>query len=344
MNTKRLPWIDYAKVFSICLVVSYHTPPRPEGFGAEVVSILRMPAFFLIAGFLFNADKFPSFTAFLKHRSRQLLIPYASFSLIFYLFWLAFGRQLAGDTAPLTTPIMEFLTGQPTLVIAPFWFIFCLFTLQTLYYVLNRILPRGLLFPVCLLLPLILAVCDVPRVWQLFNALLYLPFYAFANCFKGEIGTISFSSHKKYILCSLSAALGLIYARTYLVVADVSDVWTDLLRWIMFTSAGILLLPAYICCCKILAKWVGRRPIIEILGKNTIVILALHNYYIGILRLIADRLSGHPHFLEHQPWLNLPVTLLIVFSLYYPILAIDRWAPFLLGRPWRNHPHSPTRQ
>lgn len=341
MSTKRLPWIDYAKVFSICLVVSYHTPPRPEGFGAEVVSILRMPAFFLIAGFLFNADKFASFTAFLKHRSRQLLIPYAFFSLLFYLFWLTFGRKMSGDTAPLSTPIIEFLTGQPQLVIAPFWFIICLFTLQTIYYLLCRAVPKRWLFPLSLLLPLILSLYDVPRVWQLFNALLYLPFYAFAHCFKEQIKSLSFPTHKIIILCSLSVALLLIYLRMRISQEQLSGTWIDLLRWIMFISAGILLLPAYICCCKSIAKWFGINSLIETLGKNTIVILALHNYYIGILILLSDRIFNQYHFIEHHPWLNLPITLLIVFSLYYPILAINRWMPFLLGRPWQNK-HQPT--
>lgn len=339
MNTRRLSWIDYAKVFSICLVVSYHTPPRSEGFGDEMVSTLRMPAFFLIAGFLFDAGKFPSFMAFLKHRGRQLLIPYASFSLIFYLLWLAFGREMAGDTAPLSAPITEFLTGRPTLIIAPFWFVVCLFTLQTVYYLLQRFIPRHRLFPACLVLPILLTFLDVPQVWQLFNALLYLPFYAFANCFKELISKLSFVHHKIEIFCTLPIAVGIIYLRHHFITEASSGIWTDLLCWAMFIAAGILLLPTYIGCCKIAGKWFGPQPLIETIGKNTIIILALHNYYIGLLLIIADRLSGQLHFLEHLPWLNLPITLLVVFSLYYPILAINRWAPFLIGRPWQENFH-----
>lgn len=53
----RYAWVDYAKFFSIFLVVSYHIPHRADGYVGELLSLLRMPAFFMIAGFLFNMNK-----------------------------------------------------------------------------------------------------------------------------------------------------------------------------------------------------------------------------------------------------------------------------------------------
>ena len=89
----RYAWVDYAKFFSIFLVVSYHIPHRADGYVGELLSLLRMPAFFMIAGFLFNTNKFHSLSYFLKHRSIQLLIPYTSFFTFFYISWLLFGRD-----------------------------------------------------------------------------------------------------------------------------------------------------------------------------------------------------------------------------------------------------------
>lgn len=328
-----MPWIDYAKVFSICLVVSYHTPPRPVGFGAEVLSILRMPAFFLIAGFLFRADKFPTLTAFLKHRSRQLLVPYVSFSLLFYLLWLLGGREVADGGVEAWRPLVELVTGQPELVIAPFWFLACLFTMQVLYYVLGRVVPGRWLFAVCLALPLLLSVTEVTRVWQLFNALLYLPFYAFANCFKPLIGRLSFRTHGLTVTVAFVAALVLIRTRMWCAEVMSPGLTVDLVRWALFTAAGILLLPAYICACKAVAHLVGARPMVETIGRNTVVVLALHNYVIGVVKILADRVTAVPQFLEGVPWLNLPLTVAVVGALYFPILAIERWMPFLVGRP-----------
>ncbi|MEG2151037.1 MAG: acyltransferase family protein, partial [Bacteroidaceae bacterium] len=54
MEKERYDWIDYAKFISIFLVISFHTPPHVTGYIGELIRQLRMPAFFLISGFLFN--------------------------------------------------------------------------------------------------------------------------------------------------------------------------------------------------------------------------------------------------------------------------------------------------
>jgi uncharacterized membrane protein YcfT len=42
----RKIWIDYAKCFSIFLVVLFHTNPNLEGFVFDFLKLLRMPAVF----------------------------------------------------------------------------------------------------------------------------------------------------------------------------------------------------------------------------------------------------------------------------------------------------------
>ena len=125
---ERCVWIDYAKFFSIYLVVIFHTHPYLllDGFIGNFFILLRMPAFFLIAGFLFRLDKFDSFFSFLKHRSKQLLIPYISFFVIFYLLWLAVGRNMLGDDELLINvwhPIKELYLGIPSIICAPYWLV-----------------------------------------------------------------------------------------------------------------------------------------------------------------------------------------------------------------------------
>ena len=61
---KRELWIDYAKFISIFLVVLFHTNPHLDGYIFDFLKLLRMPAFFLIAGLLFNIDKWNSFIKF----------------------------------------------------------------------------------------------------------------------------------------------------------------------------------------------------------------------------------------------------------------------------------------
>ncbi|MDR2650866.1 MAG: acyltransferase family protein, partial [Prevotellaceae bacterium] len=76
-NTIHFEWIDLAKFVSIFLVVLFHCPPSISGTVAGVsLSHIHLPSFFFYAGLLFSFSRHPSFTNFIKHRSKQLLVPY----------------------------------------------------------------------------------------------------------------------------------------------------------------------------------------------------------------------------------------------------------------------------
>lgn len=111
----------------------------------------------MIAGFLFNTNKFHSLSYFLKHRSIQLLIPYISFFTFFYISWLLFGRDWIGGNEldiPLWKPLMEFAYGTPVTIIAPYWFICCLFSMQIIYYLLIRQFPKPIVIIIVSICPL----------------------------------------------------------------------------------------------------------------------------------------------------------------------------------------------
>ena len=191
----RYAWVDYAKFFSIFLVVSYHIPHRADGYVGELLSLLRMPAFFMIAGFLFNTNKFHSLSYFLKHRSIQLLIPYISFFTFFYISWLLFGRDWIGGNEldiPLWKPLMEFAYGTPVTIIAPYWFICCLFSMQIIYYLLIRQFPKPIVIIIVSICPLLHCIPWTSYLpWNLSAALLYIPFYAFSNMNKDFIKSLT---------------------------------------------------------------------------------------------------------------------------------------------------------
>ena len=102
-----------------------------------------------------------------------------------YDLWLTFGREIAqGEDmeVPLWYPLFEFVYGTPYLVVAPYWFICCLFSIQIIYFLLMKYLPKPLAITIILLCPLlhsILCIYNLP--WNLALATLYLPFYAFSN-------------------------------------------------------------------------------------------------------------------------------------------------------------------
>lgn len=324
---KRYTWIDYAKVISICLVISFHTPPRPDGYWGEVIGMLRMPAFFLIAGFLFKAERFATLRSFVYHRSVQLLLPYASFFLIFYILWLLVGRSLAGPEDMAIHPLMplwEFVTGNPKTVVAPCWFLCCLFSMQIIYYLLIKHLPRLGVIAIVLLMPFLNCFDNLYYLpWSLGWAFRYMPFYAIPNLFREQI--LGFAGRK----CCVVALLALIAGMGCMALHHcIENIWMDTITEIV---GGLLLLPIYILLCKSIAHCHPADSVAEFIGKNTIVILPIQNYIIGVFKIVCIHFYG-PLFFEGNYAANVLITLAVLLLSVIPIFAINHYFPAMIGR------------
>lgn len=341
MARQRLSWVDLAKVVSICLVTSYHTAPPLTGYAAQMVQLLRMPAFFLIAGFLFDDRKFPTLWSLVKHRARQLLIPYGCFEALL----IALTSRSWDDCGQ---SLVNALLGHPT-TCYPLWFLMCLFGMQVTHYLGIRLTDRltqgqwqqhrlqllGAYIVCCTLLsPL-----ELTQHLQLNAIVQNLPFYAAANCAKDLVSRIDWRQ-KKTATCLICGLLLVIVKYRWQVIAGedgiVGSHWlTDMAYYLTHLTAGLLLLPPYIACCKAIGEAIGHRHLIEYLGSNTVVILALHTYYIIVLSHVIDQTMGADTLGQH-PWLNPLLTLLIVLGHYPIIWAINRWLPWMLGRGHRT--------
>lgn len=322
IKKERFVWIDYAKFITIFLVVFFHTNPDllSNNFLGKFLGLIRMPAFFLIAGYLFRVEKFESFISFVKHRSKQLLVPYVSFFIIFYILWLCIGRNIVGESEiaiSILLPIKEFIMGTPSIICAPYWFITCLFSMQIIYYLVNRLCKkRKLIFFFCMVLSLSSYFINID-FWLISKAFNYLPFYAFSNLFKDYIKNIEFKVHYKYVILFL-----------FLVITSLA-IFKEIDN-IMYVILGLLILPFYICCCKVLSKF-GKNNIIEMIAKNGIIILALQNYVIGIIKILSNKILGY-NILYVELYYNVVVTIIVLLLLYYPIIFINKYIPFIIGK------------
>lgn len=327
MAHTRLSWIDLAKVVSICLVISYHTPPSLTGYTAQLIQLLRMPAFFLIAGFLFDDRKFPDLLSLLRHRARQLLIPYCCFEALLIPL-TNHGLDEIGSAT------LHALLGHPT-TCYPLWFLVCLFGMQVVHYLGTRLTTRLTgndwtrhrywLLGGYIVLSTALAHCDLPQHFQLNAIVTNLPFYAAANCCKDLVLRVSWRQYTTIAACLVGGLLLVGLKMRWLETN--TGWWADSLYYLMHLTAGLLLLPPYIATCKAVGQAIGNRRLIEYLGSNTVVILALHTYYI----IIINRCVGEVMLSSHA-WANPLLTLLIALAHLPIIWMINRWTPWLLGR------------
>lgn len=334
MAKQRLTWIDLAKVISICLVTSYHTPPPLTGYTAQLIQLLRMPAFFLIAGFLFDDQRFASLKALFVHRARQLLIPYVAFEALLI-------ALTCHDTNSLREASLNALLGHPS-VCYPLWFLVCLFGMQMVHYIgiklCHRLCPKagytqgrslGLL-AVYIVVCTVLSPLELTHHFQINAIVINLPFYAAANCCKSLIRDIEWQKYRKTAACLLGGLLLIALKYRW---GETGEGWLHgAVYYLMHLAAGLLLLPPYIATCKAIGKAIGSQPLVEYLGSNTVVILALHTYYI----IIVERLIGHAWLTEGGMWLNPLLTIAVVLGHLPIIWIINRWLPWLLGRGHRT--------
>ena len=328
---KRQAWLDYMKFIAMFMVVVYHTPPRYDT--AREVALFNMgaPVFFFAAGYLFNIAKQKNFFNFLRHRARQILVPYTTFFIIFYALWLAVGRRMAGPeemAIDTMTPLWQFLQGTPDVVLGPFWFLAALFTMQVIYYPVKKFLPAMWPLAVALLLSLSLLILpDLPwlRYWNLDKALLYMPIYALGNCCKPLADRFDFSTTGRSLLWLLLAVLGL----GFLVIAPLTI--DRGVAYVLAPEAVILTLPFYTALCKWLEKCHGVSRIAQNVAITSITYLSLQNYLIGIIKMIVSKVAG-PAILDESILLKVAIAIAVMAALYPLALIVERYFPFLLGK------------
>ncbi len=328
---KRKAWLDIIKLVAMLLVVVYHTPPRYDNAHEAALFNMGAPVFFFAAGYLFNIARQQNFLSFLRHRARQILVPYTTFFIIFYALWLAVGRRMAGPEEMeigILMPLQQFVQGTPDVVLGPFWFLAALFTMQVIYYPIRRLLSGCWPLAVALLLCLSLLVMpDVPwlRLWNLDKALLYMPIYALGNCCHPLVERFDFSKPSRSLLWAVLAAAGL----GFLIVAPLS-IDRDV-AYVLAPVAVILTLPLYTA----ISRWMERSAIAcrvaRVVAVGSITYLALQNYLIGVIKMIVARLMA-PQVWDDNLLLKVAVALAVMAVLYPIAIFIDRYMPWLLGK------------
>jgi fucose 4-O-acetylase-like acetyltransferase len=329
-------WIDLAKFISIFLVVLFHTNPHLDGYLFDILQVLRMPAFFLIAGLLFNIDKWTRFTDFFVHRFKRLLIPYFWFYLVFYILWLLVGRDMVGESELAINPFVpakEFILGKPSVILGPYWFITCLFCMQLLFYLFKKYIKSSVLIIIISILGYLalmaLDIKDLP--WYLDKALQYMPFYAYANIMRTHMQTILL--HKRRIALLLSIiTMAIVYVNHRLVSSAY-------LHHMLYIIAGFCVMPVYIDACKYLASKFGTRELpqlIRYIGDNNIITLALQNYIIGFIKIIGIATLGFNLLTTNHYTINVLIAFATISISMGISFLINRYAPFIIGKSVRR--------
>lgn len=317
VNRNRIEWIDICKAVLIFLVVLAHVDKTDVS--SVYISGFRMPLFFFLSGMVFNSEKY-TFQTFFKSRFNGLIIPYILFYLLTYLYWLIIERHIRPLGMEWWHPFIGLLYGAGPYMAhnGILWFIPCMFVIQCLFFTITKVIKRQIL-KVMIVVAMVFCGFYIKPIlpWSINIALVCLPFFAMGVWFK-DIFLKEYAHFKMlYILLisSISYFLiqGLTQNRVGIVSANYGDIW-------IFEIAAILGIVMMCMCFKILIPRGQHLSLVETIGRNTIVIFALHGPLLRVLRYISQYIFPTIS-IETNILLSLIISMLTILLLY-PIIPI----------------------
>lgn len=134
----RHGWIDAARGLGIVLVVYGHAiSGLPKAAQLEIfIWSFHIPLFFFLSGLVERPQVEPGWPAFVRRLWRAIVLPYLTFSLLAYLWWLIAASGDCGvRCAPWWVPLVGTVYGvsaatQFMVHDSPLWFLTCLFSVK----------------------------------------------------------------------------------------------------------------------------------------------------------------------------------------------------------------------
>lgn len=133
---KRITWIDMAKGYGIIFVVLAHCGVGEFG---RWIYTFHMPLFFLLSGYVFNSNC--DFITFLKKKRKSMIIPYFCLGIPMLLF-SGLVHYVNGDYT-IRDYVFLFLRFVIQRRMWTLWFLACLFFLNIMFYLTQKVLKTN---------------------------------------------------------------------------------------------------------------------------------------------------------------------------------------------------------
>ena len=331
-ETKRIDWVDYAKVFLIYLVTLAHIPACKPVY--DTFCTFLIPAFFFLSGYFFSYEKYPRFLPFLRKRLKTLMVPYFFLALMAYVFWLLIGRHYGvntGSNVQWWQPLVGILfgNGEEMAQAVPLWFVMSLFVMEMAFWFIGRCI-RGRGFVMLAVLIVVgwgnYRFVALPLPFGINPAVACVPFYLFGMMVR-KMPWLMPSSWLSFVLGAVAVAVAA-------VCNDHVTVLTSRLGYYpLFLLGAFGGIYATVTMCRVVAALFGGNKVVRFVAKSTLVVCGLHlvayTLLKGVMVYVLDiDISVLPGS-SLQAMLFGLAGLLCCQPVYW---ALSRWLPWTLGR------------
>jgi fucose 4-O-acetylase-like acetyltransferase len=350
-NVTREKYIDVVRGIAILLVITGHLG-MPSSIQTFIYGF-HMPLFFILSGFLYHPEKWENagLPAFARKKAHDYLLPYLVLSIINFLFNLVLESRnlpVAELKASSQSHLLWLLLSNDVYGTSPnceaLWFLPCLFLGSVGFYLVQRQirsisqrLPQTracvvslhlAFFAVLFLLQLLFAAQNIQLPWHiniLPSVLLFMEFgylisgrhvmnrrTAPGNSTAGNVEVI----HFEYLFFNQPSFLG--FAALFVGAAGIHLNTSALdLNHMSFGNPFAALCGALgmsyaiLCFC---AHILDKCALLELYGRNTLLIMGTHMLFDSILLLVENRIP-FLRSLGYQWWLNA----ILLFLLFVPV-------------------------
>ena len=272
--------IDILRGVTIILIVFGHIT-RTNWLNQYIWSF-HIPVFFVLSGFLYTPDKFATFGAFIMRKFNGLIMPYFFFGVLTYLYWLFAESRLKGTDLSALEQLLGLFYGSRYKNFldfnGPLWFIPCLFTMEIVFFFIEKLKRLLAIFIVCVVLFMFGVISKNLCPWLPFGicaASIGIIFYGVGYLLrplkqKIEEGKIWVSAHKIQTIMGIAIFVGLQVLLTPYSKANLARL-----------EIGNPFIYIGMACLGIFIYWlvsvlIGKSKLFEWIGKNTLVIFVLH--------------------------------------------------------------------
>ena len=339
---QRVDWLDVFKCIAMFLVLRGHVDfdNSPESIRYYIYAF-HMPLFFMIAGmglYLQLNKREYSILEMTKNKARTLLWPYFIFNIIMIPMWIFNFRILTQKDESYTELISAiFYSNQEwnSMPTSTTWFITTLFLAIMLFVVIRKYCNNHeqLITLACVLMGLIGYVMSLNTTddfiypWHMdtvpIGCMLVMMGYMFIkhlDFFDRLIGT-KWWQRAAWIVVMI--AIGYCCARANVKISMHVNVYGSM---ILFIGAVI----AFSLACYIISRMLPTLGVFKLIGRNTIVYLAIHEQIFRSMQYYSD-------FTRHLVYDYSTLTSLAVFILLIPVAyVVEKWLPFLIGKKKRK--------
>ena len=304
MKGKRITYIDIAKALALFFVVLGHLPIKQPAF--NFIFSFHMPLFFILSGMTLNIYKY-NFIDFIKKKAKQIIIPYIIFSIIGVIICYFIPDWKNGITMHRIFELFVYKTQPELFHVGQLWFLICLFVANIMFYVVEKyiIKNRSKLFSFITYIILsiiafnIMNIINIPGIiklpinsitrlpFKIDSALMALIFLKIGNTITKYkvIDRIGKLDNIEYILVSLILILTNVFmgpkVNGYVNLCDA--IYGNYINYFVASITGSLFF-------ILLAYKINNNKILNFIGKNTLVIFAIHSMFIALTKFIIEKL------------------------------------------------------